>query len=99
MLALEHGAPEVFLPDDFRFAVHPLALTGIVIRLAADGLLDDARHWLGHTKNRARTTPTHSAAQSKKPDANRVLRRQRKILAGDNQVRISPLGGKLGLAA
>lgn len=42
-------------------------------------------------------TPRHSAALSNKPHADRELRLQRKILAGEDQVRISPLGGKLGL--
>jgi hypothetical protein len=36
-------------------------------------------------------------AQSKKPYADRKLRRQWKMLAGENQVGISPIGGKLGL--
>ena len=36
-------------------------------------------------------------AQSKKPHADRKLRRQWKMLAGENQVGISPIGSKLGL--
>ena len=52
---------------------------------------------LGHTRLEAGTTPTHSGARSNKPHANRKLRRQWKILAGENQVGISPVGGKLGL--
>jgi len=52
---------------------------------------------LGHTGFETGTTPTHSGARSNKPHANRELRLQWKILVGENQVRISPLGGKLGL--
>ena len=52
---------------------------------------------LGHTIFRAGIDLTRGGGQSKKPYADRKLRRQWKILAGENQVGISPVGGKLGL--
>jgi len=38
------GAAEVFLPDDFGFAVDALGFAGVVVGVAADAFLDEARH-------------------------------------------------------
>ena len=47
------GAAEILLPDDFGLAVDAAALACVVVDLAVDGLLDEARHAVGHTAKAA----------------------------------------------
>ena len=48
------GLAEVFLPDDFGFAIDSLTFAGIPVRVAPDDLLVQADgHALGHTSSRS----------------------------------------------
>jgi hypothetical protein len=51
------GRAEVLLTDNRRFAVYPLAFAEVVVGPAADDLLGEARHGLGHTAHARHVNP------------------------------------------
>ena len=66
---------QVSLRDDLRFAAHSGNLSGVVVRMALDGLADDRCHVLGHTPC---SNKTRASDQDKRAGQRLIWKKVRK---------------------